>query len=589
MRVPGGSDALSALVGGANAADVTAFNIGKLAQNPKDPSNTAQLTPEQARFVQNALSKLDSNLFRDVVGPQASEDFNKLNNTLASREVAPEVGNKLEADVAQHTSGIDFNSMGPGAAPSNLKGVSDLRDSFYDSGNSLQRALAVEMDRNFNPEAIQKTIDLNADSLGVQQGTPFKDLNSQQQNQVLAEQMNRTMASIENTETVDMTKYSSVLGEVKNGGIGQTDNQSNVGAILGGMSVLRGLGSDFNNTVGRVEGDLDNQQGRFVEADRENRTNVTGKSGFGASSELIANMGELVPGGRRDDPSWRPESNMFNGAELPSLETRQDQWNSNLRQELSREVAAGSLTQPKADLIYENHSIDRGSDVTPTSAYFGLVSGNVAGNYNVPDGGSTEKLVDGIVDFFSGTDEKAVGSTANRLTTAHEGAHAPIDAVHAQRENMKFSPEQNLQYLKTVRDGVEANGGDVSRFTDDVLSQRANERSLENQGGSNFNSGITGRSEAVMSDTVNDMLNTLPSKVDGRVVGSIVQSPLINMSEHETPVSKSTPFGDTASRVTLPMPDPNQSKANDFVSGMRFQNSPELDAFFGANKPNKSN
>ena len=181
----------------------------------------------------------------------------------------------------------------------------------------------------------------------------------------------------------------------------------------------------------------------------------------------------------------------------------------------------------EANLIYNAHAIEKGSDVTPTMAYAGLVAGNVAGNYEVK--GAGEAQMDTFGNWLDGVDEKARGTTVERLGTQYAGAQSPIASINTQRDNMNLSPAENMQYLQSVRDGVAANGGDVSEFSDQKLKEIVDSVSYGSLNGNNLQTSIGRKEYAAINDTVEDMIFSLPGAMSGRDVGGILQSPLMDI------------------------------------------------------------
>ena len=538
-KVPGGHDALSYLVGGAYAADQTAFDYGRVAIDPNDPRNTSNLTQEQAKQAQQVLSNIDSKLFEPLLGSQARADMNEINSRLGEQKHRTAEASGVDSVVESQTGHINPASLGPQAPQRPLDRVNAFTDSLASEGKSgalLSNAIAPY----FSNTELQSVIDQNAAKLGVAQGTQFGQLTESQQNQVLAEQMNTALKEVPGSLGIDASGYRGNIQHLQSGGVGQPDNGINAKTISGGSQVFRNLADGFNQDLDSRRGNIAGYEAELQQTDKNLNASNMSHYAFGASPNLLAAMSQHVPGAI--DGDVRNDPGQIGGPNNSApLQDRQNAWNTSLRAALGDEIAAGNLDENEANLIFGAHRIEPGSDVTPSAAYAGLTAGNVVGNFDT-NKSALGQSVSGLVNFVTGTEEKVTGSTVERMSTnLSDSARSPMEALHAQRAALNMTPSENYQYLKSVRDGVEANGGDVSEFTNERLKRYADESSPAT-GNQSFLAGAT-NSQAGIDRRVENMVNQLPDNLPGRTVTSIIQSPLQEIQAQRGEQSTGTSAG----------------------------------------------
>lgn len=525
IKVPGAKDATSMLVGAFNAADSTAFDYTQIAENPKS-NNPENLTKEQAKQVAEVLSGLDSQLFSEINGVSANHKIQTNAQSVGEGSKQAVEGNRVEARASQETSGINYDNMGAAPTPTPLEQINGTTESLQSTGGNSER-VGSEYGRFFSPESIQNTIDSNAGSLGVSQGTPYGKLNEEQQNQVLAHQTNQALDAVMGLPGIDSSNYESTLSTIDSAGIGQSSNEKNLQAIDAGQAILSDVANNFNDSVKERKAEISQKEGDYVAAHDNNSSQIVSKSGYGTSSDFIPSMASTLPNMQndRDDVDVLSSSNQTDGE---TLSVQQNNWNGQLQATLQKEVSDGNISSPAAQQIFDAHKIDVGSDTTLRQAYGGLVSGNVSGNYDVADS-ATEHLVDSAKNSFFNEVSKESGSLTDRMSASYSGAPSPIEAVNTQRENARFTHEQNLSYLATVRDGVQSQGGDVSGFSDEKI--------MSDYGYFTKNSPsahTTSVKDDVVNAMVNDMVERLPQNMSAREATRIIQEPIFQVEGAST-------------------------------------------------------
>tara|TARA_Y100001970_G_scaffold294258_1_gene449337 strand:+ start:29451 stop:33782 length:4332 start_codon:yes stop_codon:yes gene_type:complete len=519
-KVPGGNDALSYLIGGAYGADEAAFDYGRIAKEPLGSG----LSKDQALAAQNVLSSLDSKLFEPLIGSSALQQIDNLNSDFNQRQEQTAGAGGVRETVENRTGGINPDGLGPGAQSTSLGRVNDFLSSLSSSRTGAELSSAIS--GYFSPQALQNTINSNAAALGVEQGTSWSQLDEGQQNKVLAEQMNTALKEVPQSLGIDASKHQGPIDFQAQAGVHETNDLNNQGAINGGKRIFNDMASDFQSTADKKEGNIRQTEDWYQKVDKEQLAGMMSGFAFGADSSFIKSMAQHVPGGERGDDQTNP--NTIGGTDFAApLPERQEAWNTSLRAHLGNEIAENRLSGNEANLIYNAHAIEKGSDVTPTMAYAGLVAGNVAGNYEVK--GAGEAQMDTFGNWLDGVDEKARGTTVERLGTQYAGAQSPIASINAQRDNMNLSSAENLQYLQSVRNGVAANGGDVSEFSDKKLKEIVDSVSGGSLNGSNLQTSIGRKENLAINDTVEGMISSLPGAMSGRDVGGILQSPLMDI------------------------------------------------------------
>jgi hypothetical protein len=526
IKVPGAKDATSMLVGAFNAADSTAFDYTQIAENPKS-NNPENLTKEQAEQVAEVLSGLDSQLFSEINGVSANHKIQTNAKSVVEGSNQAVEGNRVEARASQETSGINYDNMGAAPTPTPLEQIKGTTESLQSTGGNSER-VGSEYGRFFSPESIQNTIDSNAGSLGVSQGTPYRELNEEQQNQVLAHQTNQALDAVMGLPGIDSSNYESTLSTIGSAGIGQSSNEKNLQAIDVGQAIMSDVANNFNDSVNERKGEISQKEGDYVAAHDNNSNQIVSKSGYGTSSDFIPSMASTLPNMQNDryDVDVMSSSNQTDGE---TLSDQQNNWNGQLQAALQKEVSDGNISSPAAQQIFDAHKIDVGSDTTVRQAYAGLVSGNVSGNYDVADS-ATEHLVDSAKNSFFNEVSKESGSLTDRMSASYSGAPSPIEAVNTQRENARFSTPQNLAYLSEVRDSVKARGGDVSGLSDAELRDKIGAPYTDTASGSN----LFRSEDRIVAGIVNDMVNRLPENMSAREATRIIQEPIFQVQGAST-------------------------------------------------------
>ena len=525
-KVPGAKDATSMLVGAFNAADSTAFDYTQISENPKS-NNPQNLTKEQAKQVAEVLSGLDSQLFSEINGVSANHAIQKNAKSVEEGSNQAVEGNRVEARASQETSGINYDNMGAAPTPTPLEQIKGTTESLQSTGGNSER-VGSEYGRFFSPESIQNTIDSNAGSLGVSQGTPYGKLNEEQQNQVLAHQTNQALDAVMGLPGIDSSNYESTLSTIDSAGIGQSSNEKNLQAIDAGQAIMSDVANNFNDSVNERKDEISQKEGDYVAAHDNNSSQIVSKSGYGTSSDFIPSMASTLPNMQNDryDVDVMSSSNQTDGE---TLSDQQNNWNGQLQAALQKEVSDGNISSPAAQQIFDAHKIDVGSDTTVRQAYAGLVSGNVSGNYDVADS-ATEHLVDSAKNSFFNEVSKESGSLTDRMSASYSGAPSPIEAVNTQRENARFSTPQNLAYLSEVRDSVKARGGDVSGLSDAELRDKIGAPYTDTASGSN----LFRSEDRIVAGIVNDMVNRLPENMSAREATRIIQEPIFQVQGAST-------------------------------------------------------
>ena len=433
----------------------------------------------------------------------------------------------MEARASQETSGINYDNMGAAPTPTPLEQIKGTTESLQSTGGNSER-VGSEYGRFFSPESIQNTIDSNAGSLGVSQGTPYGKLNEEQQNQVLAHQTNQALDAVMGLPGIDSSNYESTLSTIDSAGIGQSSNEKNLQAIDAGQAIMSDVANNFNDSVNERKDEISQKEGDYVAAHDNNSSQIVSKSGYGTSSDFIPSMASTLPNMQNDryDVDVMSSSNQTDGE---TLSDQQNNWNGQLQAALQKEVSDGNISSPAAQQIFDAHKIDVGSDTTVRQAYAGLVSGNVSGNYDVADS-ATEHLVDSAKNSFFNEVSKESGSLTDRMSASYSGAPSPIEAVNTQRENARFSTPQNLAYLSEVRDSVKARGGDVSGLSDAELRDKIGAPYTDTASGSN----LFRSEDRIVAGIVNDMVNRLPENMSAREATRIIQEPIFQVQGAST-------------------------------------------------------
>lgn len=526
-KVPGARDATSMLVGAVNAADSTAFEYKQIAENPSSSSNTQNLTKEQANQIAQVLSGLDSQLFSEVTGVSNLSRMESNANRVEEGKKMTVEGDAVENRTAQETGSINYNNMGAGPQTTPLGQVNDTVESLQSSGGNSER-VGSEYGRFFTPDSIQSTIDSNSAALGVSQGTPFNQLNESQQNQVLAHQTHQALDAVMSLPGMDSSDYESSRTAIEGAGIGQASNAKNLQAVDAGQAIVKDAASNFNESVDSKEREIAQTESDYANAHHNNSSHIASKSGYGTSSEFIPTMASSLG----NMPVDTGDNNTIN-TNLPtstlSLEGQQSHWNGELRSALQKEVENGNLSQPAAQRIYDSHSIEEGSDTTLTQAYGGLVSGNVSGNYRVA-GSATEDLITDTKNAFFNEVNQESGSLQDRLRASYSGAPSPIDTVNMQRENAGFTRDQDLSYVATVRDVVEARGGDVSDISVEKIISDYDYMTKHSPTG-----GMFAPKNEIVNSMVNDLVDRLPENMSARDAIRVIEEPIYQVQGTTNP------------------------------------------------------
>ena len=518
-RMAGANDGLAHLASGAYAADSTAFQYSSYANNGGNDLFTA----DQARTVQNLMSNMDTKLFEPLLGKDTNDLLAKVDKGIANGEQV-----KAKAEEVVATTDTETGKVKPSSLGANISSPQSNINSTLDSIRSQGQASASFADNirgYFSPQELDAATSRNAEQLGVRSDTKFEDLNSRQQNQVLAEQMKGALEHAPKQAGIKDEDYQAVRQFDGNSGIGQNNDRENRAAINHGQNVLRALSDTFNGDVSASRTSIKETQGQIQTASDAIASDNNSNSAHNTDARFLSRMSEMVPNSA-GDTSGNPDAIGGVNHNAP-LEDRQKAWNSRLQTALAEQVSSGNITQGAAERMLTGNSIEVGSNVTPTQAFAGMVANNVSGSYAVP-----ETKTDGLVDAMTSDSSPGVKATVqDAFTKTYDGTNTVMGTLNHQRMEMNLNDQQTAQYLQGVRDNLENMGADMSGYSASDISTFMNGRDYS-VGGYSYNAVNHTPTPAEVNNFVTEMVNRVPSNSSGRDVAAAVQQPMIDMKKN---------------------------------------------------------